>query len=73
MVFKIPVIFVHLWEGRTVEQKQRFAMAVTEAATVHFATEKEGITIIFEDHSPGNWSAGGKLFIDTGIDIKGGD
>ncbi len=57
----MPWIKVDLSEGRTVEQKQRTAEAITQALVEHCGCTSESVSIVFNDVSADNWAFGGTL------------
>lgn len=58
----MPTIRVELFEGRTPEQKQAFAAAVTEAATRTIGASPESVDVIFYDVKKQDWATGGVLW-----------
>ena len=57
----MPWITIDLSEGRTVEQKQKTAQAVTDAIVEHCGCTPESVSIVFNDVSADNLAFGGKL------------
>ena len=57
----MPIITVDLFEGRSREQRERFAREVTEAAERVLKAPLDHIWVIFRDHKKENWAIGGKL------------
>ena len=57
----MPWIRVDLSEGRTVEQKQKTAEAITKALVEHCGCTPESVSIVFNDVSAENWAFGGSL------------
>lgn len=57
----MPWIKVDLSEGRTVEQKQKTAQAITQALVDHCGCTPELVSIVFNDVSADNWAFGGRL------------
>ncbi|MBL3684737.1 4-oxalocrotonate tautomerase (plasmid) [Sinorhizobium meliloti] len=57
----MPWIRIDLSEGRSVEQKQRTAKAVTDAIVEHCGCTPESVSIVFNDVSSDNWAFGGNL------------
>ena len=60
----MPLIHVSLFEGRTVEQKREFAVAVTADAVRALKCTAESVDVIFEDVKKSDWATGGKLASD---------
>lgn len=61
----MPWIRIDLSEGRTVEQKQKTAEAVTNALVEHCGCSPESVSIVFNDGSADNWAFAGKLLSGT--------
>lgn len=57
----MPWIRIDLSEGRSVEQKQKTAKAVTDALVEHCGCTPESVSIVFNDVSSDNWAFGGAL------------
>lgn len=60
---KMPWIKIDLTEGRTTEQKQKTAEAITAAMVEHCGCLPETVSIVFNDVSNENWAFGGTLAI----------
>lgn len=60
----MPLIHVSLFEGRTIEQKREFAVAVTADAVHTLKCTAESVDVIFEDVKKSDWASGGKLASD---------
>jgi 4-oxalocrotonate tautomerase len=58
----MPTINVQMFEGRTVEQKRAFVLAVTEATCRTLGCEPGSVDIIIQDVSRGDWATGGRLW-----------
>ena len=57
----MPYISIKLAKGRTVEQKQAFADAVTREAARLLHVESEWVTVVFDEYDRENWATGGTL------------
>ncbi len=57
----MPIITVDLFEGRTRQQREAFAKAVTEAAVDILKAPVDHTWVIFQEHSKSSWAMGGKL------------
>lgn len=57
----MPWIRIDLSEGRTVEQKQKTAKAITEAMVEICGCTPQSVSIVFNDVSGDNWAIGGDL------------
>ncbi len=60
----MPLIRVEMFAGRTREQKRELAKELTEAYVRVCGGTPQGITLLMEDVSKENWSAGGELMCD---------
>jgi 4-oxalocrotonate tautomerase len=61
----MPLITVHMYEGRTVEQKRELVAALTEAIVRIAKTTPEGTQVIIHDVPRHNWAQSGKLASDS--------
>lgn len=57
----MPWIRVDLSEGRSVEQKQKTAKAITNALVEFCKCTPESVSIVFNDVNAGDWAFGGTL------------
>lgn len=57
----MPWIRVDMSAGRTEEQKQCTAAAITKAMVELCGCTPESVSIVFNDVEPSNWAFGGKL------------
>lgn len=64
----MPWIRIDLSEGRSVEQKQKTAKAVTDAVVEHCGCTPESVSIVFTDVSSENWAFGGTLLSQRATD-----
>jgi 4-oxalocrotonate tautomerase len=60
----MPLIRVSLFEGRSVEQKREFAVALTNDAVRTLKCTPESVDVIFEDVKKSDWATAGKLASD---------
>jgi 4-oxalocrotonate tautomerase len=56
----MPIIEMHLLEGRTVEQKRKAAAAITAAAVASLGVRPEQVRILITEHGLENFSVAGK-------------
>ena len=57
----MPVVHIHMLEGRSVEQKKQLAEAIT-TAFVNIANAKaEAVTVVIDDYPRTNWAKAGRL------------
>ena len=57
----MPIVRVEMWSGRTQEQKQELARAITDAMVRIAKTTPEATIVLFEDVAKENWAEGGEL------------
>ncbi len=57
----MPIIRVEMFAGRSHEQKQNFARAVTEDFVEFCGGTPQSVQIVFHDVAKENWATGGKL------------
>jgi len=55
----MPYISISLYPGRTEEQKQDFAKAVTESAVQILKTKPEHVIVVFDENPKENWFLAG--------------
>jgi 4-oxalocrotonate tautomerase len=55
----MPYINVSLYPGRTEQQKQDFAKAVTESAVEILKTKAEHVIVVFDENPKENWFLAG--------------
>ena len=56
----MPLISVSMYPGRTREQKEEFAKAVTIAAVQILKTKAEHVIIVYDENPQENWFISGK-------------
>ncbi len=60
----MPIVQIHMLEGRTIEQKREIAQKVTEVISHVAKTKKEDVEVIFSEMKKENFSKGGTLAAD---------
>ena len=60
----MSVVHVHIWKGRSIEQKRAAAKAITEAMVEHLGVHKDGLHVTFQDYELGDWARAGVLGVD---------
>jgi len=55
----MPIIEMHLMQGRTVEQKRAVAQAIAEAVTRTLGVRHEQVRLLITEHSFEDFSVGG--------------
>ena len=67
----MPVVMVHIWEGRSVDQKRRLTRAITEAMVEHAESNPSGLHVAIQEYPRENWARAGILGVDrTDSDSK---
>ena len=61
----MPSIHVHLFAGRTVDQKRALAQALTEATVKVLGGSPEAVDIVFTDVQRHDWATAGRLWSDV--------
>lgn len=61
----MPIVRVEMWSGRTHEQKQKLAKAITDAVVDIAKTTPEATIIVFDDVAKENWAQSGVLASDS--------
>jgi len=56
----MPLITVSMYPGRTQEQKEEFAQAITKSAEEILKTKAEHVIVVFEENPKENWFVAGK-------------
>lgn len=56
----MPLIQVSMYPGRTKEQKERYAKAITDAAVEILGTKANHVIVVFEDNPRENWYMSGQ-------------
>lgn len=60
----MPIVEVHLIEGRTVEQKRKLVTEMTKAVVDSLNVKAEDVRIILSDMAKHDYSVAGVLFSD---------
>jgi 4-oxalocrotonate tautomerase len=60
----MPFVNVHLWEGRSLEQKRALVQAITEAMVVHAGANPDALHIAIQEYPKENWARAGVLGVD---------
>ena len=56
----VPVVIVEMWEGRTVEQKEKLIKGLTRAFEEGLGTKPESLHIVIHDVPKTNWGTKGE-------------
>jgi 4-oxalocrotonate tautomerase len=65
----MPIIQVHLLEGRAPEVKKRFIEEITAAAVRTLDTKPEAVRVLLYELEPSHWAVGGKSKADDAAGI----
>jgi 4-oxalocrotonate tautomerase len=57
----MPVVFVHMFEGRTVDQKRKLTRAITDAMIEHCDAKPDGLHVAIQEYTKENWARAGIL------------
>jgi 4-oxalocrotonate tautomerase len=57
----MPIIHVHLFEGKTIDQKRKLVVAMTEAVVKSLDTKPESVRILMHDIPRHNLAVAGVL------------
>ncbi|MEM0367044.1 MAG: 4-oxalocrotonate tautomerase family protein [Candidatus Nitrosocaldus sp.] len=55
----MPLVTISLWPGRTQQQKEELAKAITDSITKVLGSKKEHVIIVFQDTPKENWYVAG--------------
>lgn len=61
----MPIVHIHLLEGRSVEQKRALAQQVTDAVVNSVGTTADQVKIILSDMKHEDYAVAGKLHMDS--------
>jgi 4-oxalocrotonate tautomerase len=56
----MPLIQVSMYPGRTQEQKDQYAKAITDAAVSILKTRPEHVIVVFDENPKENWFQSGR-------------
>lgn len=56
----MPILHAHILAGRSPEQKQAFARAVTEAAAAHLGAPASAVRLLIHEIPPSEWFTAGE-------------
>lgn len=60
----MPFVTVHMWEGRSVDQKRALTRAITEAMVEHAGAKRDALHVVISEYPMENWARAGVLGID---------
>jgi 4-oxalocrotonate tautomerase family enzyme len=67
----VPFVNVHMWTGRTIEQKRRLLRAITEAMVEHAAARPDHLHVTIQEYELENWARAGVLAADEVASRRG--
>jgi len=56
----VPLIHISLYPGRTAEQKEKYAKAITDAAVDILKTKPEHVIVVFDEVPKEHWFKSGQ-------------
>jgi len=56
----MPVVRIELWEGRTLEQKDKLIRKVTDAVVKSLKIKPQQVIVILNEVSKDHWGVGGE-------------
>ena len=60
----MPFVVVHMWEGRSVEEKRALTSAITKAMVEHAHASPDALHVVIQEYPRENWALGGVLGVD---------
>lgn len=60
----MPVVHVHMWPGRTLNQKRRLCKAITDAMVEHAGAKPDALHVVIHETPKENWARAGVLGVD---------
>ena len=60
----MPVVHVHMWVGRTLDQKRRLCKAITDAMVEHGGSKPDALHVIIHEIEKENWARAGVIGVD---------
>lgn len=60
----MPFVHIHMWEGRSVEQKRKLTKAITDAMVEHADASPDGLHVAISEYPLENWARAGVLGVD---------
>lgn len=60
----MPFVMVHMWEGRSVEQKRALTKAITDAMVQHADANPDALHVTLQEYPKENWARAGVLGVD---------
>jgi 4-oxalocrotonate tautomerase len=63
----MPFVTVHMWEGRSVDDKRKLTAAITAAMVEHAHADPSGLHVVIQEYQKENWARAGVLGIDRPV------
>jgi 4-oxalocrotonate tautomerase len=60
----MPFVVVHMWEGRSVEEKRALCRAITQAMVEHARADPSALHVVIQEYPRENWARAGVLGVD---------
>jgi 4-oxalocrotonate tautomerase len=60
----MPFVTVHMWEGRSVDDKRKLTAAITAAMVEHVHADPSGLHVVIQEYPRENWARAGVLGVD---------
>ena len=60
----MPFVQVHMWQGRSTEQKRALTKAITAAMVEHGGAKADHLHVVIQEYPLTNWARAGVLGID---------
>ena len=60
----MPFVSVHMWAGRTTEQKRKLVDAITSALVEHAGANRQNVNVALQEYELSQWGQAGILAID---------
>ena len=57
-------VVVHMWEGRSVDDKRALTRAITDAMVEHAHASPDALHVVIQEYPRENWARAGVLGID---------
>ena len=60
----MPFVQVHMWEGRTIDQKRALTKAITDAMVEFAGASPDYLHVVISEYPKTNWARAGILGVD---------
>ena len=60
----MPVVHVHVWKGRSADQKRKLSKAITDAMVEHMDCKPDALHVMISEYGLENWAKAGILGTD---------